>query len=300
MFVLPTRFGMLLLALVLLLYILGTNYQNNLIMLLAYLLLVLWLTCIVQVYLNLHRWQLVSPDPLACFAGDSLLVPISLQPPANTSGQDQHKGFQPGQRSTEATSQALQPPAPAGLQARWMESKEPWLQWQPAQLGLALAMPKRGRYRLPRLAIQSVHPFGLMRCWAYLQLDTTVWVYPKPAAQFTDTRLRNSTGAPEEWVGLQSWRPGAAIGHIDWKRYARDQQMRVHQYDELQAPQTQIWLSFNPALTDLESQLSDLTAQVLAADAQQQRFGVRLPGKTLAPGRGPAHIQQILQVLAVW
>lgn len=285
MFVLPTRFGMALLALVVLLYVLGTNYQNNLIMLLSYLLLVLWLSCILLVYLNLHRWQLSTVAELDCVANESVTVPVLLKAPTTSS---------PAASSTSEAANNI----PLGLQARWHQLSSQWQNWLQPQLQLTLCPPKRGRYPLPRLAVQSVYPFGLMRCWAYLQLDCTLWVYPKPAEHPQLPTKHLQQGAPDEWAGLKLWQSGASMRQIDWKRYARDNQLRVHVY-QTQQRSGELWLTMNPALPDLESQLADLAAQVLLADEHQQIFGVRLGHQVIAPGSGHLHLQTVMRALAI-
>ena len=49
----------------------------------------------------------------------------------------------------------------------------------------------------------------------------------------------------------------------------------------------------------LEVELSRLCAEVLACEARQQNYGVRLPNLSLAPNHGPQHQLKVLQALAL-
>ncbi len=271
LFVLPTSFGMSLLLLQALLYVLGTNYQNNLILLLAYALLVLWLSCILLVFFQLHGRKLTGPAELHCFAGDLVTVPLTL------SG----------------------PPAAGMLQTRWWQPDTSWQSTPTLTFALDLPTRQRGRYPLPRIALASMHPFGIMRCWAYLQLDTCLWVYPQPQLAATDTTPASATDATGEWIGLQRWTSGNSLRQVNWKRYARDGQLRTHQFADTTATQ-HLWLALNPQLGHIEAQLSDLTARVLQAQQQNLTFGVRLPNAVFGPARGNYFVTQVLQELALW
>lgn len=271
MFVLPTRFGVSVLLLLILLYILGTNYQNNLILLLAYALLVLWLSCILLVFLQLHGRDLTGPPTVSCFAGEATTVSLSLT------------GSQP----------------PGVLLARWWQPQRSWQVVPELTIQLELPTMQRGRYLLPRLALACEHPFGLMRCWVYLQLDSCFWVYPKP--QLATTSTTNAVppnGSNDEWLGLQRWTTGNSMRQINWKRYARDGQLRTHLFGDTATAQ-ELWLTLNPQLGNLETQLSDLTARVLLASQQQVMFGVRLANSELGPARGEQFVRQVLQELAL-
>ena len=85
---------------------------------------------------------------------------------------------------------------------------------------------------------------------------------------------------------------------INWKRYARDGQLRTHLFGDT-ATEQELWLTLNPQLGNLETQLSDLTARVLLASQQQVMFGVRLANSELGPARGEQFVRQVLQELAV-
>lgn len=273
MFVFPTRFGFGIGALVLLLYILGTNYQNNLILLLAYLLLVLLISTIVLAFLNLHHCEL-SARPLAdVFAGQNVAILLSLQ------------------RRTGS---------PQALDAGWLHPAR-LTAVDGATVVLELPAPQRGYFAIPRLRLQSVYPFGLVRCWCYVQLDCRYWVFPAPIpAPFTGDQADPNQNDAEEWSGQRQYQPGDPWRQLDWKRFSRQQQLLVHQFSATTLPGTDLWLSADPRLRTLEAQLSDLTERAIRAEQAQQPFGLRRTPTDIAVGSGPAHLRQVLQALALW
>ena len=273
MFVFPTRFGFGLCALVLLLYILGTNYQNNLILLLAYMLLVLVISTIVLAFLNLHHCEL-SARPLAdVFAGQNAAILLTLQ---------------------------RQTGLPQALDAGWQQPTTLTPVNGPTAL-LELPAQKRGYFAIPRIKLQSVYPFGLVRCWCYVRLDCHYWVFPAPVpAPFTGAQANLDQQNSEEWSGQRQYQPGDPWRQLDWKRFSRQQQLLVHQFSATTLPGNDLWLTADPRLNTLEAQLSDLAERALRAEQSQQPFGLRGMPTDIAIGSGPAHLRLVLQALALW
>ncbi len=266
--VFPSRYGLAFTGLILLLYILGTNYQNNLVLLLSFFLLSLLLVCIVLSYQNLAGLTLDAGPAVATFAGQPLHLLWSLQ-------HWQHR-------------QGLQ----FDLEHWQCQQQQGWLQLQ--QLPTT-----RGLYQLPRLKIASVHPFGLIRCWCYVALQQQYWVYPTPSAQWqTPTQ---SSNPDQSWSHLQPYAQGDKLQRIDWKKLARQpDQPVVKVYQSLPTTPQQVCLQL-PQLTGpaLELKLQQLSRQILDLTAAGQAYSLQLPDGLIASGSGPAHQQRCLQALTL-
>ena len=63
----------------------------------------------------------------------------------------------------------------------------------------------------------------------------------------------------------------------------------------------ELWLDWQAAqaLPDVEARLSLLTGWVLAAEREGYRYGLRIPGRTIAPDHGPRHRHACLEALAL-
>lgn len=273
LYVLPTRFGSGLVLLVMLLYVLGTNYQNNLIMLLAYLLLVLLLGTILLAFQNLHHCVLNASVLSEVHAGTDVAIRLTLE-------------RETGPEAVDAGWAVVGQPTP--LQAVTAES-----------FVLMLPAEQRGYFLIPRLKLQSVYPFGLVRCWCYPQLECRYWVYPKPV-KVQDPALNPATSViNDDWAGQRQYQPGDSLRQLDWKRFSRQQQMLVQQYGSTTALPEELWLSPDPRILSVEMQISALTAQALELHQRQQPFGLRCENAYVPVGTGPAHIRLVLQALAL-
>lgn len=271
LFVFPTRFGFALLALVVLLYILGTNYQNNLVILLGYLLLVLCISAILLAFLNLHHTTVKAEVPADACVGDTVHILLQLR---RASG------------------------LPQALVLGWQEESGVLVTGSCPLLTLAAA--KRGYHPIPRLKLQSVYPFGLVRCWSYVRLDTKYWVFPKPRlSKFSAQQRLDNSANREEWSGQRQYQPGDAWRQLDWKRFSRQQQLLVHQYAAVNQPSAEVWLSPDARIDTFEAQLADLAARAQLLEQAARPFGLRLAQQEVAIGSGPAHLRQTLQALAL-
>jgi uncharacterized protein (DUF58 family) len=60
------------------------------------------------------------------------------------------------------------------------------------------------------------------------------------------------------------------------------------------------WHDAGPASADAQARLSRLAAWVELAHAQGHAFGLRLPGRQIAPAAGDVQRRQLLEALALW
>ena len=268
LFIFPTGFGFSTLALTVLFYILGTNYQNNLILLLAFFLLALLLVCIGLSYLNLSGLILSTDKEQAGFVGESLDIPFQLD--------SIHKRL--------------------AVMAGFVD--QPCTLLTEPRSTLSLQLSHRGFFSTPRIKLSSDYPFGLIRTWCYVSLAQNYWAYPAPKRSLAPNIGNHGELTGDlAWHHLSSYLPGDPIKNIDWKKLARQPLQPVVKQYRPEAVDIDFWLELNDG--PLEAELSRLCAEVLACEARQQSYGVRLPSLYLAPAHGPLHQQQVLQALAL-
>lgn len=266
LFVFPTPLGATWLALVLLCYLLGTNYQNNLVLLLAYWLLSVWIVCIVLAFKNLHRLQMQSAVQIEGFANELHAWPIELSRPA------------------------------IALYAR-IEGSELLARADGKQINLQLAASRRGVFELPRLKIWSDYPLGLIRCWTYPKLSGQQWVYPVPALMpgFL-TSPANAADSCDTVDGIRDYRAGDPIQRLDWGRLARQQMLVVKTFAADQHTSVQRL----EATHCQESIASHFAAIVMQAQQTQQYLELKLPHVQLNADNSPSQYRAILRALASW
>ncbi len=176
-----------------------------------------------------------------------------------------------------------------------------------ACLEVPLAAARRGRLRIARVRLSTAHPFGLFRVWTWVHAPLEVWVYPRPLGRLpmpvygerqSGRRTQLATGA-DEWSGLRPFRDGDSPRAVDWKAYAREAPLLVKEY-ALGGAELRLFDFAAVRLADAEARLCQLARWVVDAEAQDERYGLMLPGVRLEPDRGPEHRHRCLAALAAF
>ena len=275
-FILPSRYGCWFMLLMILLYLLGTNYQNNLILLVMYLMLSLFLLSIVLTYQNMSMLKLQCHTVTELFSGESGYVSIRLM--SDKPHYMLQMGFiaQPMVEVPELT----------------------------ASIALPLKAVGRGCFSLPRIKISTVYPFGLWRSWSYVALQQKYWVYPAMLAgqQISELSQQSTTGQqnPQPGDTIVPYRSGDSLRYLLWKRLARDPYNPVIRQEQYSAQPDPHWIEV-PALSGeaKERALSQACQQLVTLAQGNALYGLKLPRIEVAQSSGPAHLQRCLQELAL-
>ncbi|MCG9722552.1 DUF58 domain-containing protein [Shewanella sp. Isolate7] len=283
-FILPTGFGLFWLLFVVLLFLFGTNYQNNLVIGLSILLLSLFNTCIIYSYRNLAGMTLEAKTGPEAYAGETLLYGVILH-----AKQVQHQVELSYEKQRVQTLNRIDD--------------------KPQEALLPLSNSRRGWVAPGRLRVESRYPLGLCRAWSHLDLANAqiAFAQPKPgqyelsAEQQGDDHQTKERGkrvvGVEEFHGLKPFVTGESLNQIAWKQLAQGRGMLTKEFEQPQsAPQ---WLTLDTN-APLEEQVSLLTWAADRLSAKGQNFGLKLPGKTLMPGSGEQHRHLVLSTLAVY
>ncbi|TVP12827.1 hypothetical protein AYI87_14155 [Shewanella sp. KCT] len=283
-FILPTGFGLFWLLFVVLLFLFGTNYQNNLVIGLSILLLSLFNTCIIYSYRNLAGMTLEAKTGPEVYAGETLLYGISLH-----AKQVQHQV----ELSYDKT------------QVQTIDRVDE----KPQEALIPLSNNQRGWIDPGRLKVESRYPLGLCRAWSHVDLANAQIAFAQPKAgqyelnaeqQGDDHQAKDmgkSVIGVEEFRGLKPFVTGESLNQIAWKQLAQGRGMLTKEFEQPQsAPQ---WLTLDTN-APLEEQLSLLTWAADRLAAKGQVFGLKLPNKTLAPASGEQHRRLVLATLAVY
>lgn len=282
-FILPTRRGLVFAGLLLLMLIGSINYNNGLGFTLTFLLAALFLVAMLHTYRNLLRLR-VELGPLApVFCGQRLRLPLIL----NDGGHTAHYAI------------AMRLPGEAAV-----SGEVPADGW--TRLELPCTARRRGRLPLPACVLETRFPLGLFRAWAYAHFDATLLVYPRPApfAPLPAPAAHAAAGGGSrgrgtaDFAGLRGYRAGDSLRHVHWKASARGQGLVTKQFAGERAES--LWLEWADAPGGVEQRLSLLVRWVLEADAGELRYGLRLPGREIAPASGAAQRAHCLEALALF
>ncbi|PKO39757.1 MAG: DUF58 domain-containing protein [Betaproteobacteria bacterium HGW-Betaproteobacteria-4] len=178
-----------------------------------------------------------------------------------------------------------------------------------SKLNIPVSSKSRGWLTLPRVRLSTRYPLGLYTAWAYLQPAMRCLVYPQPiAAPLPDSSPtplggeRSGDGGQEDFAGFRDRQPADSPRHVAWKASARNAgegPLLIKQF----AGGAQVELMLDWQLTDAalsdETRIGILTGWVLAADAADAHYGLRLPGIDIPTGSGERHRQLCLEALAL-
>lgn len=283
-YVLPTRAGLGYAAALVVMLIGAINYNLSLGHVLTFLLAGLGVVAILHTFRNLVRLKVSPGRTPAVFAGEQAVFHIVLQ-----SDSDRH---------------ALRLWLPGGEHAVVDIAAG-----EAADVCLRLPAARRGWLALPRIGLETTYPLGLIRAWAYAAPEGRCLVYPRPAAKAPplpwtagDAGSERSGGmGRDDFAGLRGHQLADPPRHVAWKTAARqgeDAPLQTKQFAG--AATTRLWLDWEALPgADIETRLSVLTRWALDAHAAGFDWGLRLPGKSIDPASGPAHLQAALTALAL-
>jgi len=171
---------------------------------------------------------------------------------------------------------------------------------------LNIPATQRGWLKSGRVALYTHFPLGLFHAWSYLHFDIRCLVYPRPLSHAAlpkgstpDGAGKRSTAGDEDFAGLRNYVAGDALQRIAWKVLAREQGLKVKQFSTPLGEE--LWLDYSAA-TDRsdEEKLARMVRWVLDAEAQELRYGLRLPDGELPANLGAAHRDECLRRIALF
>lgn len=290
-YIIPSRLGTGVIVMALALFLFGTNYQNNLILLLSFFVFSLFVFMMHVSHFNLSGLTLDVRQAKPVAVNDILRFPLLLTKEHNQTKE--------------------------GLQFIWSNERKGFIDSGHKLVFLSDAetlhfefdAKKRGAFQPKWLKITSYAPVGFFRVWSVMRTDASSWVYPKPEhgplpVQFIDS---DDAGAEEaDWQVLNEYQPGDSLSRIYWRRYALNRELWVrgeHLTSQQDAPELPdaLVLDFDaPSLQsyDKEQRLSVLAYWVLALQQQNKRFALKIGRQETPMSAGKEHVLEALKLLA--
>jgi len=311
-FILPSGFGWSFIILSLCLFLLGTNYQNNLMLLLSYLCLSIMLLTLFYTHQNFARLALKALPPNSFHCNQNGEVQLQVIPHLNAQmkccngvlsikwlnvvrNTDTQFDYIHGGSKTSAQQQSY----------NFSLNKDPSSQKQ--TLNIPLRISSRGRFALGRMTIACDFPLGLYRCWTHLDFDQEVMVYAKPQEgpitidklashnESTSVSQINAPDSNEDFYGLNDYEIGQPLNRVSWKHVAKNGSWVSKSFSSQQSES--IVLSM-PSSVNVEAAVSALTHATILWASEGRVFGIQYRGLNIAPDQGTNHMHECLSALA--
>jgi uncharacterized protein (DUF58 family) len=283
-YVLPSKQGLGFLFVVVLIWLLGTNYQNNLILAFSFFLLSLLLVSMIHAFKNVLGLTLKPASIHYAAVGD--LAPFDIILSSQYSHNSHAILFSAGDSET--------------VQSEYKAEHG-------GEVKLAITAPNRGWFALPRITVKSYFPFGSIRAWAYVDLEHKALIFPRPivcdkpplGVGQGEAGHYYSHQRGDEFQGFQTYQPGSPLSQVAWKQYARGAGLHLKDYRAQQSQQ--YWLDWRQINTsDTELGLSHMCYWVNQFAEKNEEFGLVLPNSVIEMGAGEIHRLQALKALALF
>lgn len=286
-YILPNRFGYLLLIIILLMLIAATNYQNSLAFVLTFMLIAIGHNTLVITYRNLLNLQTTILPTKPIYLGQSLHIPVKVQ---SLNSRDH---FSVGIGHHKKIQQLLNLPSGKVVQTE--------IEYQPT---------KRGWFKPERFYLATTYPLGVFRVWSWFRCQHQYLVYPKPEkppfdvqqlGYLSDLDSQDIKAGHEDFYSIREYQAGDARRDIHWRAYAKGQGLATKQFSEpkgqLATLDYRMFDSVEP-YNRVELRLSWLCYLIREAAGSQTPFGLSLPGQNFPPAQGKEHVEHCLQALA--
>jgi len=281
-FILPTRFGLGFGAMLVFMTLGGLNFNNNMALMLVFLLATIATITMLIAYRNLSGLKIdrVRSEPV--FYGE----PAHFRVFVSNGDECQRFAIQAGFK------QAL-------------DCKDFKLNTSEA-FQLNHPTSKRGWLDMPSFRLETRFPLGLFKAWSWIFPQTRCLVYPSPARHAPPLPRsghgqggRAIKGEGDQVHGLRKYQPGDSIQRVAWRASARHDELYSL---EMEAPRDEAceldWDLLKGG--DTETRLSILTTWVIAADHKQLNYSLNLPGEHIPVGSGIDHRLKCLELLALY
>lgn len=267
--------GYLYLVLILITFIAGINYANNLILGFCFLVSAVLCMSFYLSFKQLHQLVIKIVMPEVGRVGQDLSIQFIIQ-----------------------QEQAIT----RYLHLRYAGQLIPILLQQKQQQFILPVWPdRRGRFQLERLQLYSTYPFGLVRAWSYFYVQQQSWIAPQALLFENETSaqlLLEQAQDMDEFQELRDFKTGDSYHAVSWKQAARGQGLYIKVFESYpEQNRIDICYEHMPS-SQHEEKLGLMMGLVEQCEQQQCPYRLVLPQAELAYGVGEAQFQQAQKRLA--
>ncbi len=266
--------GFLYLALILITFIAGINYGNNLILGFCFLLSAILCISFYLTFKQLHALHIEVMNTEVGQVGQVLVLKLFLKQKSNVARY---------------------------LQIQWHDQEQIFYLDQAQQsLELGFFPQQRGEYAFDTIKIYSTYPLGLVRAWTYLNLKQKVWIAPKAYDWQKEHKNQPShtNDSLDEFRELRTFQQGDSYQNVAWKQVARGQGFFIKMI-EAQANHQHLEIDYQQIpVQSHEEKLSFMMGLIEQCEQFGDDYALILPHARLESGQGSSQLIQAKRLLA--
>lgn len=283
-YILPTRFGVIYMLMLICMLIGSINYTLSLGFVVTFLLAGVGTMAMLHTWRNLAYLEIESRRAEPVFAGEDAIFEIAVT-------ETRHRARYAVVAHFEGETSVYADIAASGE----------------TLMRLPVRSKSRGWLKPGRVTFYTEFPLSLFHAWSYVELDSRCLVYPHPLSHSAQVPASADQGAvgtldarsgDDDFAGHRTYQLGDSPRRVDWKASSREQGLFTKQFQG--EAKSSLWFdwSLTPG-SDTEQRIQQLTRWVVDAHAGRQSYGLRLPGEEFPPSTGEAHHRACLQALAL-
>lgn len=309
-----SREGMLFALLLVITFIAGINYGNNLVLGLCFYLVSVWLISFHVTFAHISGLQIRLLEVTMAEAGEPVWVTLQLRSDSRQPRRQLLFSFDQSlshRKDNKKDSRLLK----STLKANPKINNDTQLMLPRLQdeqiIRLPILTTNRGELELPRLQVKTVYPLGIMRAWSYVYFAQTAWVYPKPEAfdwqaQYLAISSEDLptggqyTQGQDDFERLDNYIEGESLARVSWGHVARGQGMFTKHFADPVGHEQTLDYADMPAANH-EQKLAQLAYGARTLGQIGVPFQMQLPNEarsTATIGQGEAFTQACLLRLA--
>lgn len=264
-------------VLILITFIAGINYANNLILGLCFLLSAILCMSFYMAFRQLYQLKISISLPEVAQLGKSNHLVIQIE-------QDAKKPLISRMlRLSDAEQEQIVLSKTALTRVNW-----------------ALNVSERGAFSVKRIKLSSRFPFGLVQAWSYIHIPTCIWVAPQGVLPQHLHHLGHALidiPRPDDLKELKSYQLGDPLTQVSWKHVAQGKGFFVKTFEALDEDKFHIDYDDFKQI-DHEKRLQFIMGLAEKCKEAQRPFSIKIKDISLAAGTDQAHFLQTQLILA--
>ncbi len=175
---------------------------------------------------------------------------------------------------------------------------------------LKVQSERRGVFPIKRVKVVSYGLYGLFRAWSWHNTEQKIVVYPYskgnhalPLGKHTNSSkekaeesLRGKEG--EDFRGHRAYAQGESLQHVDWKAYARGQDLLIKEYSGQGSEPLD--LHWQDTRGNVEERLQQLSSWIAQMNRNQRSYSLHIPGTDLPRASGSSQDEAAYFALAAF
>lgn len=212
-YIVPNRNGFYFAFIIFTLFLMGLSYGNNVLLFFDFFIFGIFVYAQFSTHYNLYGFKINKIEISNCYQGKPLTCSLSVNNNSYVEARDISINLTFDKKRFSSVIK--------NINSRSQERKE-----------LSFQGLDRGRYQIERVESSSTYPLGIFYVWKYLKVKSQFYVYPKMEGKDLAYyfNYRSEIDDIQEYKEHKKYQHRERISRIDWKSYAKSNELKVKEF----------------------------------------------------------------------